>query len=156
MKVQLLIVGKTQDKHLSALIDDYVERLSHYLSFSPVTINELKNTKSMTHEQQKKEEGKLILSYVDSSTFLILLDEKGKEYRSMEFARQMEKLTNIARPLCFVIGGPFGFSDEVYERADQLLSLSKMTFSHQMVRLIFVEQLYRAMTILRGEQYHHE
>ena len=119
-------------------------------------IPELKNTKSLTSEQQKQAEGEMILRNITASTDMILLDEKGKEFRSVEFADHIQKKMSSGRDVVFVVGGPYGFSEAVYQRADGKISLSKMTFSHQMVRLFFVEQLYRAMTILRGEPYHHE
>ena len=150
------MVGKTTDKHIEALTDEYRNRLSHYVSFGLQVIPELKNTKSLTEEQQKEAEGRMILSEVKTSDMLILLDEHGKEYRSVEFADYMQRLMTAGRNVVFAVGGPYGFSKDVYERADGKLSLSKMTFSHQMVRLFFVEQIYRAMTILRNEPYHHE
>ena len=156
MKTTLLVVGKTTDAHIEALTEDYRKRLSHYMSFQLSVIPELKNAKNLSHEQQKEAEGKLILAQTDSSTTLILLDEHGKEMRSTEFAGYLQRLMSAGRNICFAVGGPYGFSEAVYERADGKLSLSQMTFSHQMVRLFFVEQLYRGMTIVRGEPYHHE
>ena len=156
MKTLLILVGKTTDKHFQAGIADYVERIGHYMPFELVTIPELKNTKNLTEEQQKTAEGDLILRQLQPSDTVVLLDEHGREYRSVEFARWMEQKRNTARRLVFVIGGPYGFSKEVYARANEQLSLSKMTFSHQMIRLLFVEQIYRAQTILHGEPYHHE
>ena len=157
MKTLLILVGKTTDKHFQAGITDYVERIGHYMPFELVTIPELKNTKSLSEEQQKTAEGELILKQIQTSDTVVLLDEHGKELRSVEFSAYMEqKMQTVSKRLVFVIGGPYGFSPDVYERANGKLSLSKMTFSHQMVRLIFVEQLYRAMTIMRGEPYHHE
>ena len=156
MKTILLQVGKTIDRHITALINDYVERLGHYLPFDVVTIPDLKNTKSLTEEQQKRAEGELILKAIQPTDTVILLDEHGKQQRSTEFAQWLEGQQQKARRLVFVIGGPYGFSPMVYERANQLMSLSPMTFSHQMVRLIFSEQLYRACTIIKGEPYHHE
>jgi 23S rRNA (pseudouridine1915-N3)-methyltransferase len=156
MKTLMILVGKTTDKHFQAGISDYVERISHYMPFEVVTIPELRNTKSLTEEQQKTAEGELILKQLQSSDTVILLDEHGRELRSIEFAHWLEQKRNTARRLIFIIGGPYGFSSEVYERANEKLSLSKMTFSHQMVRLIFTEQLYRACTIIKGEPYHHE
>jgi 23S rRNA (pseudouridine1915-N3)-methyltransferase len=156
MKTLLILVGKTTDKHFQVGISDYVERISHYMPFELVTIPELRNTKSLTEEQQKTAEGELILKQLQSSDTVILLDEHGRELRSIEFAHWLEQKRNTARRLIFIIGGPYGFSSEVYERANEKLSLSKMTFSHQMVRLIFTEQLYRACTIIKGEPYHHE
>lgn len=156
MKTLLILVGKTADRHFAAGIGDYVERIGHYMPFDVVTIPELKNTKSLSEEQQKTAEGELILKQLQPSDTVVLLDERGRELRSVEFARWLEQKGNTARRLIFVIGGPFGFSPDVYARANEQLSLSKMTFSHQMVRLVFTEQLYRACTIIRGEPYHHE
>lgn len=156
MKITLLVVGKTTDAHIETLIQDYQKRLTHYVPFSMVVIPELKNTKSLTMEQQKLAEGELILRNLTPSTDMILLDERGREYRSVEFADFLQKKMSSGRDVIFVVGGPYGFSQNVYDRANGKISLSQMTFSHQMVRLFFVEQIYRAMTILRGEPYHHE
>lgn len=156
MKTILLQVGKTTNKHIVACINDYVERIGHYMPFSVITIPELKNTKSLNEQQQKEREGELILNNIQPGDVVVLLDEHGQEMRSVEFARWLEKKQQAARRLLFVIGGPYGFSPSVYQRADEQISLSKMTFSHQMVRLIFTEQLYRGYTIIRGEPYHHE
>ena len=156
MKTVLVQVGKTTDKHIIACINDYVERIGHYMPFQVTTIPELKNTKSLSEEQQKEREGEQILVQVQPGDTVVLLDEHGSEKRSVEFARWLEKHQHHARRLVFVIGGPYGFSKSVYQRADELISLSRMTFSHQMVRLVFAEQLYRACTIIRGEPYHHE
>lgn len=156
MKTVLIMVGKTADKHFAAGIGDYVERICHYMPFEVVTIPELKNTKNLTEEQQKTAEGELILKQTQPSDTVVLLDEHGRELRSVEFARWLEQKRNTVRRLVFVIGGPYGFSDAVYQRAGEQLSLSRMTFSHQMVRLVFVEQVYRACTIIKGEPYHHE
>ena len=156
MKITLLVVGKTTDSHIEALIQEYQKRLTHYVPFTLQVIPELKNTKALTSEQQKQAEGELILRTITPATDLILLDEHGKEYRSIEFADYIQKLMSSGRDVVFVVGGPYGFSEAVYQRANGKISLSKMTFSHQMVRLFFVEQIYRAMTILRGEPYHHE
>ena len=156
MKITLLVVGKTIDTHIELLIQEYQKRLAHYIPFNIQVIPELKNTKALTPEQQKQTEGELILRTINSSTDLVLLDEHGKEFRSIEFADYVQKRMSSGRDVVFVVGGPYGFSEAVYQRANGKISLSKMTFSHQMVRLFFVEQLYRAMTILRGEPYHHE
>lgn len=163
MKTILILVGKTTDKHFQAGIADYVERISHYMPFEIVTIPELKKTmvrsnrpKNLTEEQQKTTEGEMILKQLQAGDTVVLLDEHGRELRSVEFARWLEQKKNTARRLVFVIGGPYGFSPAVYARANEQLSLSKMTFSHQMVRLVFTEQVYRACTIIRGEPYHHE
>lgn len=156
MKTILIQVGKTINKHFVDGINDYVDRISHYMPFEVVTIPELKNTKNLSEEQQKETEGELILRQLQPSDTVILLDEHGKEYRSIEFARWLEQKRNTARRLVFIIGGPYGFSPAVYARANEQLSLSKMTFSHQMIRLTFTEQVYRACTIIKGEPYHHE
>jgi 23S rRNA (pseudouridine1915-N3)-methyltransferase len=156
MKTLLILVGKTTDRHFQAGIADYVGRISHYMPFDLVTIPELKNTKSLTEEQQKVADGELIMRQLQTGDTVVLLDEHGRELRSVEFARWLEQKRNTARRLVFVIGGPYGFSEAVYARANEQLSLSKMTFSHQMVRLVFTEQVYRACTIIRGEPYHHE
>lgn len=157
MRVALLLVGKTVNKHFVDLIDDYASRVKHYISFDIITIPELKNTKNLSAEQQKQQEGELILKQLQAGDYMVLLDEHGKELRSIEFSKYMEqKMQTVSRRLVFIIGGPYGFSPDVYAKAHEKLSLSKMTFSHQMIRLIFVEQFYRAMTIMRGEPYHHE
>ena len=156
MKTKLLVVGKTNDKNITKGIDDYVGRVKHYMPFDIEVIPELKNTKSHTQSNQKEMEAEQILKRLQPSDTVVLLDEHGKEYRSIEFARWIEKLQQTARSLVFIIGGPYGFADSVYERSNAKLSLSKMTFSHQMIRLLFVEQIYRAYTIIKGEPYHHE
>ena len=156
MKTILILVGKTADKHFQAGISDYAERIGHYMPFDIVTIPELRNTKSLTEQQQKTMEGELILKQLQPSDTVVLLDEHGSELRSVDFARWLSQKQQSARRLVFVIGGPYGFAEAVYARANEKLSLSKMTFSHQMVRLIFTEQLYRACTIIKGEPYHHE
>ena len=157
MKTVLLVVGKTVEKYFIQAIEEYVQRTKHYISFDMEIIPELKNTKNLSEEQQKEKEGELILKSLQSGDTVVLLDEHGKEMRSLEFADYMKrKLNNTNRRLVFIIGGPYGFSDAVYSRANEKISLSKMTFSHQMVRLIFTEQLYRACTIIKGEPYHHE
>lgn len=156
MKTLLIQVGKTVNKHFVAAINDYVERINHYMPFEVVTIPELKNTKNMTEEQQKQAEGDLILRQLQPSDTVVLLDEHGQQYRSIEYARWLEQKRNTARRLIFIIGGPYGFSPSVYARANEQVSLSRMTFSHQMIRLTFTEQVYRACTIIKGEPYHHE
>ncbi len=156
MKTMLIWVGKTVNKHFVAGINDYVERIGHYMPFETLTIPELKNTKKLSEEQQKTAEGELILKQIQPSDTVVLLDEHGKEMRSIEFAAWTEKKQQTARRLIYIIGGPYGFSEAVYQRADEKISLSRMTFSHQMVRLVFVEQIYRACTIIKGEPYHHE
>jgi 23S rRNA (pseudouridine1915-N3)-methyltransferase len=156
MKTELILVGRTVNKEFSKIIDDYRERIVHYMPFSITIIPELKNTKSLSEEQQKTAEGELILKQLQPSDSVILLDEHGREPRSIELASWLEKKQASARRLVFVIGGAYGFSSAVYERANEQLSLSRLTFSHQMVRAIFLEQLYRACTIIKGEPYHHE
>jgi 23S rRNA (pseudouridine1915-N3)-methyltransferase len=156
MKLNLLVVGKTTSRELDTLIADYVGRLTHYCSFQLLVIPELKNTKSLTEAQQKQREGELILQSVPATADMILLDEHGTEYRSLELAQWLQKRLSAGRDLWLVIGGPYGFSEAVYQRACGKLSISRLTFSHQMIRLLVVEQLYRAFTILRGENYHHE
>ncbi len=156
MKTSLILIGKTNNKHFQAGIDDYISRISHYMPFSLVTIPDIKNTKSLTEAQQKEKEGELILKQLSPSDTLVLLDEHGKELRSVELAAWLEKKQVSTNRLMLCIGGPYGFSKAVYDRADEMLSLSKMTFSHQMVRLILTEQIYRACTIIKGEPYHHE
>ncbi len=157
MKIVLLVVGKTNDAHFIAGIDEYMQRIRHYVPFTLEVIPELKNTKSLSEAQQKEKEADLLLKAFLPGDYIILLDEHGKEYRSMEFASWMEKrmATGVKR-LIFVVGGPYGFSPRIYSTAQEKISLSKMTFSHQMIRLIFVEQIYRAMTIINHEPYHHE
>ena len=156
MIVLLLTVGKTDNKSLLELIGDYKKRLGHYIRFKLEMIPDIKNVKHLSEAQQKEKEGELILKRIDSRDVLVLLDEKGRQFNSVEFASQLQKKMNSGiKRLVFVIGGPYGFSEAVYRRANEKLSLSKMTFSHQMVRLFAVEQLYRAFTILRNEPYHH-
>ena len=156
MKTELIVVGKTTNKHFIAAINDYLERIGHYMPFSVTVIPELRNAKSLSQQQQKDKEGEAILRLLQPSDTVVLLDERGKEPRSIELADWLQRQQQTARRLVFIIGGPYGFSQQAYSRADSMLSLSRMTFSHQMVRLIFVEQLYRACTIIKGEPYHHE
>lgn len=157
MKITLLAIGKTDARYFIEAINEYQKRLEHYIPFDIQVIPDLKNTKSLTVDQQKEKEGELILKSLQVGDYLVLLDDKGKEYTSVQFASYIEKKTHtVAKRLVFLIGGPYGFSQAVYEKANEKLTLSRMTFSHQMVRLIFVEQLYRAMTILNNEPYHHE
>ncbi|MBO4666281.1 MAG: 23S rRNA (pseudouridine(1915)-N(3))-methyltransferase RlmH [Paludibacteraceae bacterium] len=153
--VSLILVGKTTDKHLEALIADYQQRLTHYLPFEIKVIPDLKQGK-LSFEQQKTLEGERILDAIPNNAQVILLDERGKQFRSIDFAAHLQKRLASTPNITFVIGGPYGFSKAVYDRANAMLSLSLMTFSHQMIRLLFIEQLYRAMTILRNEPYHHE
>ena len=156
MKFALLVVGRTVEKHYITAINDYVERIKHYTPFDMEVIPELKNTKSLSMEQQKEKEGELILKALQPGDVVVLLDEHGKEFRSIEFAEWAEKkMHTVNKRLVFIIGGPYGFSKDVYAAAQEKISLSKMTFSHQMIRLIFVEQLYRAMNIPAGGPYHH-
>lgn len=157
MKIILLAIGKTDAKYLIDAIEQYEKRLEHYIPYEMQIIPDIKNSKNLTEEQQKDKEGELIIKALQAGDHLILLDEKGKEYSSLEFANFIEKKMHIVpKRLVFAIGGPYGFSQEVYNQANEKLRLSRLTFSHQMVRLIFVEQLYRAMTILNNEPYHHE
>ena len=156
MKITLLFTGKTSDPRLSSLIDEYQQRLRHYVPFELVVLPDLKNAKSLTEDQIKTAEGNLILQALTPSMDVLLLDEHGKLFRSIEFADFLQKKMSSGRDLTLVIGGPYGFSDAVYQRANGKLSFSLMTFSHQMIRIMAIEQLYRAMTILRGEPYHHE
>lgn len=156
MNIVLLTVGKTEASYWKEALAEYQRRLQHYVPFELQALPEVKNTKNLTMSQQKTQEGVLIRKAMQAGDWFVLLDEQGKEYTSMQFAAYLEKKIQIvSRRLVFVIGGPYGFSDEVYQMASERLSLSKMTFSHQMIRPIFVEQLYRAMTILRGKPYHH-
>lgn len=156
MKITLLLISKTSDSRLESLIGDYVSRLKHYVPFEIKTL-EPKNRGTQDAESLiKQQEGELILKSIPASADVVLLDERGKQFRSMEFADYLQKKMSSGRDLVFVVGGPFGFSQDVYDRANGLISFSKMTFSHQMIRLLFVEQIYRAMTILRHEPYHHE
>ncbi len=156
MRTTLLLTGKTTDKHIVALMDDYIGRIGHYMPFTVTVIPELKNTKNLTEAQQKEREGELILKQIQPSDYVVLLDEHGKEMRSVDFARWLSQKQQVCRQLILVIGGPYGFSPAVYARTQEKISLSLMTFSHQMVRLILAEQVYRACTIIKGEPYHHE
>lgn len=157
MKITLLTVGKTDKDWVKQGMDIYVSRLKHYIPFSVVEIPELKNVSSLTKEQIKVREGELILKNIRPADDMILLDERGKEFSSVEFAKVIQdKITYAGKDIVYVIGGAYGFSDTVYQRANSRISLSRMTFSHQMVRAIFIEQVYRAFTIMKGEPYHHE
>jgi 23S rRNA (pseudouridine1915-N3)-methyltransferase len=157
MNIKLLSIGKTDEKSLNQLIEKYINRLKHYIKFEFIILPDIKNTKNINQSQQKEKEGDLLLKQLKNSDFVILLDEKGKEYSSLFFSDFIaKKMLSGTKQLVFVIGGPYGFSQEVYRRANQKISLSKMTFSHQMVRLFFIEQVYRAFTILKNEPYHHE
>ena len=157
MKIRLLFIGKTDEKWLLSVIDTYAKRISNYLPFQIDILPDIKNTKSMSIKKQKQAEGELILKNISSSEVVILLDEKGKEYSSTDFSSFLQKKMNSGfKTLTFIVGGPYGFSDDIYRKFPQKISLSKMTFSHQMIRMLIVEQVYRAMTILRNEPYHHE
>lgn len=157
MKIKILAVGKTDDKNLEELFEKYRKRLSHYIKLNVEIIPDIKNSRSLSETEQKRIEGEAILKKVQATDQVMLLDEKGREYRSVELAYDLQKKMNAGvRNLVLVIGGPYGFSEPVYRRANGKLSLSKLTFSHQMIRLFLVEQLYRAFTILRNEPYHHE
>jgi len=157
MKIKLLAIGKTDDPHLHTLIDSYQNRLKHYVSFELEIIPDLKKAKNLSERQQKEKEGLLILKKLQATDHLVLLDEKGKEFRSVQFADFLQKKMNSGcKQVVFVIGGPYGFSEAVYQKASAKVSFSKMTFSHQMIRLFVVEQLYRGFSILKNEPYHHE
>jgi len=157
MKINLLVVGKTEDKYLIEGIEKYLSRLKHYIGFTMVVIPDVKNTKNLTEAQQKAREAELILKQISNPDTVILMDEKGKKYTSVQFSDYLNKqMIGSVQQLTFIIGGPYGFDESVYKRANGSISLSDMTFSHQMVRLFFVEQLYRAFSILKGEPYHHQ
>lgn len=156
MKTLLIQVGKTADRHFLAGINDYIERINHYMPFDVITIADIKNTKSLSEQLQKGREGEAIMRQLQATDTVVLLDERGAELRSTEFAQWLTRRQQTSRRLVFIIGGPYGFAPEIYQRANEMLSMSRMTFSHQMVRLVFTEQLYRVCTIIRGEPYHHE
>lgn len=156
MKIKLITIGKTDENYLKEGIDKYLKRLKYYVQFEIIVINDVKMGKKSNPVLQKELEEKEVLAKVNSTDFLILLDEKGQEFNSVDFSKYMQKRLNSGNDIVFVIGGPFGFSNRMYERANVKVALSKMTFSHQMIRLFFVEQLYRAFTILKGEKYHHQ
>lgn len=157
MDIELLTVGKTTTSYINQGLEEYCRRLKHYIPFRITSIPDIKNTAKMSENNQKQAEGSAVLSKLTPSDHVILLDERGKEFTSKEFAVFIQRLlAGGKKRAVFIIGGPYGFSDEVYSRADSKISMSKMTFSHEMVRLFFTEQIYRAMTILRGEPYHHE
>jgi len=157
MKITLLTVGKTTNPHLIKLQEEYQNRLKFYTPFDIVVIPELKNTKSMSVSEQVEKEADMILKQIELNDKVVLLDEKGKQFTSVAFSEYIaKKIMASHKRMIFVVGGPYGFSERVYQRANNKISLSTMTFSHQMIRLIFIEQLYRAMTILKGEPYHHE
>lgn len=157
MKIKLLAIGKTDNKNLIALIDEYQNRLKHYIKFELEIIPDIKNVKNLSEVQQKEKEGELILSKLQNTDQLVLLDDKGNAYSSIQFSQYLQKKMNSGiKQLVLVIGGPYGFSEAVYKKSTGKISLSKMTFSHQMIRLFIVEQLYRGFTILKNEPYHHE
>lgn len=157
MKIELAVIGKTSIGYLKQGIDEYIKRLKHYVPFEIKYIDDIKNTKNISEDQQKRTEGAKILSLLDKSDFVVLLDEHGKEYTSVQYSSYIQKrMLSGAKKVVFVIGGPYGFSQEVYDRANDNISFSKMTFNHEMIRLIFTEQLYRAYTIINHEPYHHE
>lgn len=157
MKIELAVIGKTSIGYLKQGIDEYIKRLKHYVPFEIKYIDDIKNTKNISEDQQKRTEGAKILSLLDKSDFVVLLDEHGKEYTSVQYSSYIQKrMLSGAKKVVFVIGGPYGFSQEVYNRANDKISFSKMTFNHEMIRLIFTEQLYRAYTIINHEPYHHE
>ena len=156
MQIKLIAIGKTDRKEYETIINDFQKRVGFYIKFDFEIIPDIKNAKSLSEDQQKKQEGKLFLNKISTSDVVVLLDENGKTYSSVNFANLLQKKMNAAtKQLVFLIGGPYGFSDDIYQRANEKISLSPMTFSHQMVRFIFIEQLYRALTILRNEPYHH-
>ncbi len=157
MKGVLIVVGKTTDKRFEAIIGEYVERICHYIPFAVEVVPELKNTKGLSQNEQKQREGELIQKSLQAGDYVVLLDEHGSERSSMDFAAWMQKKMSAGpKRLIFIIGGPYGFSDDIHKLANEEISLSRMTLSHQMVRIFFTEQIYRAMTILNGEPYHHE
>ena len=156
MKINLILVGKTTNKLYIEGIEEYAKRINHYISFNIKVIPELKNNKNMTHAQQKDKEGELILKAIEDKTHVVLLDEHGKEMTSLELASWIEARKQDTKTLTFIIGGPYGFAKSIYDKANGKISLSKLTFSHQMVRLIFMEQINRACTISNNEPYHHE
>ena len=156
MKIKLIAIGKTDSKDLQPLIEEYSKRLSFYVSFNFEIIPDIKNAKNLSKKQQKIAEGNELLKRIEKSDTIIILDEKGKTFSSVEFSVFLQKKMNSGlKNLIFIIGGPYGFSEEIYQRANAKISLSTMTFSHQMIRLFFIEQLYRGFTILRNEPYHH-
>lgn len=157
MNIKLITIGKTDNKNLQSLIDEYQKRLSFYIKFDLEIIPDIKNVKNLSESQQKEKEGELILAKITPTDLLILLDENGKKFSSVAFSEELQKKMNSGiKTLTFVIGGPYGFSETVYAKAQGKISLSLMTFSHQMVRLLFIEQLYRGFTILKNEPYHHQ
>ncbi len=157
MKIKIIVIGKTHKKFLVEGENEYLNRIQHYIQVEKIEIPDLKKAKHLSESQIKDQEGQLILNKIDSSDWVVLLDEKGKQYGSVEFSKwNQERMNRGLKQITFVVGGPYGFSDEVYVRANEKISLSKMTFSHQMIRMFFIEQLYRAFTILKNEPYHHQ
>lgn len=157
MKGVLIVVGKTTDKRFEAITQEYIERIRHYIPFTIEVIPELKNTKGLSQDEQKKREGELIQKNLQPGDYVVLLDEHGSERSSMDFANWIQKkMASGPKRLVFIVGGPYGFSDAIHQKGNEEVSLSRMTLSHQMIRMFFVEQIYRAMTILNGEPYHHE
>ncbi len=157
MNIKLLAIGKTDHKSLQALIDEYTKRLSFYIKFDLEIIQDIKNVKNLSESQQKEKEGEILLSKITATDYLVLLDENGATFTSVAFSNFLQKKMNSGtKTLVFVIGGPYGFSEAVYQKAQSKISLSSMTFSHQMIRLFFIEQLYRGFTILKNEPYHHQ
>lgn len=153
----LIVVGKTTDKRFEAITQEYIERIRHYIPFTIEVIPELKNTKGLSQDEQKKREGELIQKNLQPGDYVVLLDEHGSERSSMDFASWIQKkMAAGPKRLVFIVGGPYGFSDAIHQKGNEEISLSRMTLSHQMIRMFFVEQIYRAMTILNGEPYHHE
>lgn len=157
MNIELIVVGKTDSSEVEKIVQGYAKRVNHYCKFAITTLPDLRNTKSLSQKQQKEQEGALIMKQLQESDYVVLLDERGNQFRSLEFAEWIQKRMNSGvKRVVFVVGGPYGFSAEVYQRANSLISLSLMTFSHQIIRAIFAEQIYRAFTILNNEPYHHE
>ena len=157
MNIELIVIGKTDQQEVASLVEQYAKRVNHYCKFTVTTIADVKNTRNMAPSRQKQLAGEMILRLISEGDWVVLMDERGRQFTSMEYASWLQKrmLSGVKR-LAIVIGGPYGFSEEVYQRANEKISLSKMTFSHQIVRAIFAEQLYRAFTILNNEPYHHE
>lgn len=157
MKIVLMVVGKPSEQPVAEIIKDYSARINHYIPFEIINAGEAKNTKNLSQSQQKNAEAQLFLKKLEPSDYIILLDEHGKEYTSIQFSAMIErKMNTVPKRLVFIIGGPYGFDSSIYELANEKMSLSKLTFPHLLIRLFFVEQIYRAMTIMRGEPYHHE
>jgi 23S rRNA (pseudouridine1915-N3)-methyltransferase len=157
MKIQLLVVGKTGQDFVETGLNEFNSRLKHYIPFEMEVVPDIKNVRNLSFEQQKEKEGENLLKSLQTGDYVVLLDERGKEFTSLQFAEYLEKKTHsVAKRLVFIIGGPYGFSKKVQNAAHEKIALSKMTFSHQLIRLIFMEQIYRALTILNNQPYHHE